>query len=311
MNGSHFLDSGSEDNDDPAVSFPAEAGGDDRASRDEPAVPDFFRNIPMEERFDPGFTGRYRESVWIQEALSEFWADGLFSDVLYRVKAGKEATVYCLKGKPVSGHERIAAKIYRPQQFRAMRNDSLYRLGRDTMDEEGSAVRGRRSALAMKKKTRFGRHLLMTSWNLNEYKILRQMHAAGADVPQPLAHGHNAILMEYFGDDTQAAPILHGLRLPREEAEVLFRRVLDNIELFLSRGTIHGDLSDYNILYWKGEVKIIDMPQAVEAGVHPEAFFLLSRDVERICQYFSKQGVVADAVEIATDLWDRFERGRL
>ena len=53
-----------------------------------------------------------------------FYEDKWFTDVLYRVKAGKEATVYCCQAGPAVGHELIAAKVYRPRMFRAMRNDS-------------------------------------------------------------------------------------------------------------------------------------------------------------------------------------------
>ena len=43
----------------------------------------------------------------------------------------------------------------------------------------------------------------------------------------------------------------------------------------------------------------------------PEALMLLSRDVERVCQYFAKQGIAANATQIACDLWKRFVRGQL
>ena len=68
------------------------------------------------------------------------------------------------------------------------------------------------------------------------------------------------------------------------------------------------DLSAHNVLWWEGEIRIIDLPQAVAADQHPGAFELLGRDVERICQYFAKQGVVRDPVEITLDLWQRLGR---
>jgi RIO kinase 1 len=297
-----------------------EPDGTDRPERERGTMnePEFLsddaqriQELLAEEQFNPGFAGRYREYMWIKEALGGFWADRLFTEVLYRVKAGKEATVYCLRGGQSVGQRLIAAKIYRPRMFRAMHNDWVYRQGRDTLDEEGKAVRDRRGKLAIRKKTHFGKHLMTASWNLNEYRKLCLLHAAGANVPRPIAHGHNAILMEYLGDEAQAAPILHGLRLGAEEAAALFDRLLRNIELFLANDLIHGDLSAYNVLYWKGEATIIDLPQAVQASTHPQALSLLSRDVERICQYFSRQGVAANATEIACDLWERFTRAEL
>ena len=82
--------------------------------------------------------------------------------------------------------------------------------------------------------------------------VLDAARKAGADVPKPIAKGPNVILMEYFGDEVRAAPILHGLRLEAREAREMFDRILWNIELFLSLDRIHADLSAYNILHWEG-----------------------------------------------------------
>ena len=49
-----------------------------------------------------------------------------------------------------------------------------------------------------------------------------------------------------------------------------------NVELMLSLGRIHGDLSAYNVLYWQGEVKIIDFPQAIEPATNPGVYHFKS-----------------------------------
>jgi RIO kinase 1 len=74
---------------------------------------------------------------------------------------------------------------------------------------------------------------------------------------------------------------------------------------------IHADLSAHNILYWQGEIRLIDLPQAVLADQHPGAFDLLTRDVTRVCQYFKKQGIESDPIAIATTLWQRLQAGEL
>ena len=276
-----------------------------------PAEADRIQEMLSQQEFDPEFAGRYREYVWIKDALGGFWKDRLFTDVLYRVKAGKEATVYCLRGGPAVNGRLIAAKIYRPRMFRTMKNDALYRQGRETQDGEGKAVRDSRGKRAIHNKTRFGRQLMSASWHLNEYQALKTLHASGADVPRPIAQGPDVILMDYLGDEVRGAPVLHGLRLEAGEARRLLDRVLWNIELFLSLDRIHADLSAYNILYWDGRATIIDMPQAVQASTHPQALFLLTRDVERVCQHFARQGVQINATRTACDLWDRFLHGGL
>ncbi len=53
----------------------------------------------------------------------------------------------------------------------------------------------------------------------------------------------------------------------------------------LANNVVHGDLSAYNILYWQGDIRIIDFPQAVNPYKNPNAYRIFERDVERICQY--------------------------
>ena len=43
-------------------------------------------------------------------ALDAFYNKGLITCVLYEVKSGKEATVYCCQAHPSTGVERLAAK---------------------------------------------------------------------------------------------------------------------------------------------------------------------------------------------------------
>jgi RIO kinase 1 len=112
-------------------------------------------------------------------------------------------------------------------------------------------------------------------------------------------------IMEYLGDVTFPAPPLSQMRLESHAAQLLWKRLLDNVELILAHDCVHGDLSEYNVLYWNGLVKIIDWPQAVDPYVNPNAFDLLGRDVERLCQYFDRYGVHSNPGQITRDLWER------
>lgn len=257
------------------------------------------------EGFKPSFTGSKHERQWIMEYLGQFYDDHVISDVLRQVKGGKEATVYCCRAHPAVGVDLIAAKVYRPRMFRQLRNDAIYRKGRELIGEEGKEVRGRREKLAMQKKSDFGQTLRHTTWLTNEFQTLRRLSAAGADVPKPFASSDNAILMEYLGDESLPAPALSQVRLDPHAAHVLWKRLLDNIELMLAHDRVHGDLSAYNVLYWNGDARIIDLPQAVDPYVNPEAFALLGRDVERVCDYFSRYGVNSNPARITPDLWER------
>ena len=91
----------------------------------------------------------------------------------------------------------------------------------------------------------------------------------------------------------------------------LFDLVLDNVELWLADNIIHGDLSAYNILCWEDSLVVIDFPQAVDPRQNPNAFDLLRRDIENVCNHWEKYGVRENAFDIAHDLWQRWQHGHL
>ncbi len=136
-----------------------------------------------------------------------------------------------------------------------------------------------------------------------EFKTLEMLHEAGADVPKPYAIEKNTILMDYIGDLGTPAPTLSTVRLDKDELLPLFERVIQNVDLLLVNKRIHGDLSAYNILYWDGDITLIDFPQVVQPESNPAAWMIFLRDVTRICQYFASQGLKHDARKLATDLW--------
>ena len=135
----------------------------------------------LEEKFEPTFTGSEYEHGWIMDSLGGFWQDGLITDVLYCVKGGKEATVYCCQAHPSMDVELMAAKVYRPRKFRALRNDAVYREGREVLDVSGKALRDQRSHRAIKNRTQRGREMKAASWLRHEYDTLRLLHRAGAE----------------------------------------------------------------------------------------------------------------------------------
>lgn len=253
--------------------------------------------------FNPTFTGSEHEREWILTYLSGFYEDQVITDVLRQVKGGKEATVYCCAAAPSTGVELIAAKVYRPRMFRNLRNDSLYRQGRDVLDGAGHGAWGRRQLVAIKKRTDFGQGLLHMSWLGNEFETMNRLYAAGVAVPKPFANSENAILMEYLGEEGVPARALHGINLGDDEAQRLFEFLMQNIEMMLANGRVHGDLSAHNILYWQGEVKIIDFPQAIDPIINADSYEIFARDVLRVCQYFARFGVQSNPVAIARDMW--------
>jgi RIO kinase 1 len=255
----------------------------------------------VKPEFHPSFLASRRDGPWILSSLAHFYEEDLITDVLHVVRSGKEASVYCCAAHPATGEAYLAAKVYRPRMFRSLKNDAIYRQSRLQHDREGRIVRNVRRFDAGHK----GRALQVKSWIEYEFETQRLFYEGGANVPRPLSHIGNAVLMEYIGDVDDPAPLLKEVKLRRDEARSLFDCVLRNIALFLACNRIHGDLSEFNILYWQGAVSIIDFAQAVDPRQNPAVFPLLLRDVERVCSYFVRYGVVADARELAWTMWNQ------
>jgi RIO kinase 1 len=74
----------------------------------------------------------------------------------------------------------------------------------------------------------------------------------------------------------------------------------------LRHGLIHGDLSAYNILYWEGEIVLIDFPQVTDSARNGNAQFILQRDIERVCEYFEQYGVRTHPRGIFRQLWQTY-----
>jgi RIO kinase 1 len=263
--------------------------------------------VDIYQNFAPSFHPVGHESIWILSYMEPFYNAQVITDVLGKVKGGKEANVYCCAAHPSTGLDLIAAKVYRPRMFRNLRNDARYRQGRSVVDEDGKAVHGRREALAMEKNTRFGQELRHVSWMEVEFQTMQALYEAGADVPKPLMQGNNVILMEYIGTENCAAATLNQVTLEPSEAHTIFERLVDNLAIMLACHRVHADFSAYNILYWEGQFKIIDFPQAVDPRRNPDASDLFIRDVRRLCQYFARYHIVRDAYALADELWSQFQ----
>lgn len=263
--------------------------------------------VDVQQHFRPSFKPAEHERAWLLNYLEGFYNTNVITDIFSKVKGGKEANVYCCAAHPSTGLKLVAAKVYRPRMFRNLRNDARYRQGRTITDEEGKAVFSRREALAMQKKTRFGQELRQIAWLESEFQTMQLLFEAGADVPRPIVEGTNVILMEYVGSKNTPASTLNQVKLEPVEARRIFERLVENLAIMLACHRVHADFSAYNVLYFEGQFKIIDFPQAVDPRRNPEAAELFLRDVERLCQYFRRYKIKQDAPALATELWSRYQ----
>ncbi len=257
-------------------------------------------------------------SVTESDIPEVFFTDGWITTVEYLVSSGKEGTVFCCRAAPHTGHDRLAVKIHRGRTQRSFKNDAVYLSGRAMgvslsggTGVKSSGMPDRRLERAVAKRSKRGKAAIEHSWINHEFNTLQVLHAAGARVPEPFTMSGHAVLMEYLGDGDGPAPLLKHVSLERRRAVEIFTGLMEQIELWLACERIHGDLSPFNILYWKDRATVIDFPQAVNPHENPDSLFLLERDIRNVATYFEPYGVVADPARIAGDLWFRFMRGTM
>ena len=138
------------------------------------------------------------------------------------------------------------------------------------------------------------------AWTRKEYSNLKRAEEAGIPVPHPLVFDRNVLVMEYLGDERGAFP---QLRLANPESmQLAYDEILIDIRrLWKEAKLVHGDLSEYNILYGNGHPYLIDMGQAVTLD-HPHAPGFLKRDIEQVNRFFSGHCDTRDVMEILEEL---------
>lgn len=185
------------------------------------------------------------------------------------ISTGKEANVY--RGEDSDGNP-VAVKIYRVSTAET-----------DFMLEY---IVGDPRFKRIKK----GSRALIPQWALKEYKNLSRYHDAGVRVPKPLDIQRNVLVMEFIGDSNSSipAPMIKNVEVPSPVKT--FNQLLRMVTVgYTKAGLVHADLSEYNILWFKGPV-IIDVSQAVLKS-HDNAKRYLIRDIQNIASFFRKLGV--------------------
>ena len=191
--------------------------------------------------------------------------EGLIDEVVRQLMSGKEAMVYVVR----SGDETLCAKIYKEATHRSFRQAVDYTENRKTKNS--------RQARAMAKGTKFGRQSQEAAWQSAEVDALYRLAAAGVRVPKPHNFHEGVLLMELVCDaHGDAAPRLNDISFTPDDARVHHQTLLREVVRMLSAGVVHGDLSEFNILFGADGPVIIDLPQAVDAAGNNHAQRMLS-----------------------------------
>ena len=201
--------------------------------------------------------------------LNKLIVNGPLERVEGVISAGKEANVYLAYDR--SGKE-VAIKIYKidSNTSRWMRK---YIVGDPRF-----------------KKIPHNVSKVIFLWASKEFKNLKRAHKVGLSVPEPIYIRNNILIMEYIGFESIPAPLLKDIRKPKDPLN-LFSEILNFMkDLYKKAKLVHGDFSEFNILYHNQKPVIIDISQAVSTQ-HPKAEVYLARDIKNIFNFFAKLGI--------------------
>lgn len=207
------------------------------------------------------------------EIVKKLYVKGILQELVGIISAGKEANVYFGYGKD---RQPIAIKIYKvdPQNTKWMKS---YIIGDPRFKKIGSTT-----------------IKIIQTWCKKEFKNLTQMKKAGVNVPNPIVSLDTILVMDFIGEeDGTPAPRLKDVK-DLKDPQTLLTNIIDQIEkMYRIARLVHGDLSEFNILFLNDIIWIIDVSQAVSTS-HANATFLLERDLTNIINYFARYIPVED-----------------
>ncbi|MHA1768279.1 MAG: RIO1 family regulatory kinase/ATPase domain-containing protein [Candidatus Thorarchaeota archaeon] len=212
--------------------------------------------------------------VSLEEVRRDAISFGLATSVAFQLKAGKEASIFLAYWY----EHPIILKVYR-----------LWRSSQSSK-KRGFYAPGRMEVIAAK-----------------EYDVLLSCFRSGMHVPTPIGRVGNYLTMRYIGDSSPA-PQLRTVDLGNPE-EVLDEILDEYLLMYSCAHYVHGDLSGYNILWWKNRPWIIDVPQSEEVGVWSDMNkieFMLLRDIKNVLKHFERYGIHRDPQTILEIFLDAY-----
>ncbi|TYI90555.1 hypothetical protein E1A91_D03G130300v1 [Gossypium mustelinum] len=207
---------------------------------------------------------------------------GVFHDINGCISTGKEANVY---HATKSDGQELAIKVYKTSVLvfkdrdRYVQGDYRFRYGY----------------------CKHNPRKMVKTWAEKEMRNLMRLKAAGIRCPTPLLLRLHVLVMEFIGKAGWAAPRLKDAALSLDKLrECYVEMIVAMRTLYQKCKLVHGDLSEYNILYYEGHLYIIDVSQAVDLD-HPHALDFLREDCIHVSDFFRKHGV---AVMTIRELFD-------
>ncbi|XP_021755904.1 serine/threonine-protein kinase RIO1-like isoform X2 [Chenopodium quinoa] len=197
---------------------------------------------------------------------------GVFNDINGCISTGKEANVY---HATKSDGDELAVKVYKTSVLvfkdrdRYVQGDYRFRYGY----------------------CKHNPRKMVKTWAEKEMRNLIRLKAAGLRCPTPILLRLHVLVMEFIGKAGWAAPRLKDASLSLDKLRESYVEIITAMRtLYQKCKLVHGDLSEYNILYYEGHLYIIDVSQSVDLD-HPHALDFLREDCLHVSDFFRKSGV--------------------
>jgi len=218
--------------------------------------------------------------------LYRLLSKGMLAEVNGAISTGKEANVYHATAK--DGTDR-AIKIYKTSIL-IFKDRDRYVTG-EYRFRHGYCKSNPRKMVRL--------------WAEKEMRNLARMFKCGIPCPEPILLKNNVLLMTFIGEDGVAAPLLKDAQLTEIKSRELYLDVILLVRrLYHDCRLIHGDLSEFNMLFCRGKAYIIDVSQSVEHD-HPHAIEFLRKDLTNVTEFFRKRNVptmtIRELFEFVTD----------
>eukprot|EP01018_Ginkgo_biloba_P016949 Gb_16907 [translate_table: standard] len=202
---------------------------------------------------------------------------GVFQDINGCISTGKEANVY---HATKNNGEELAIKVYKTSIL-VFKDRERYVQG-DFRFRHGYCKHNPRK--------------MVKTWAEKEMRNLSRLKAAGIRCPTPILLRLHVLVMEFIGKDGWAAPRLKDAALSEDKLREGYLEIVIMMRtLYQKCKLVHGDFSEYNILYHEGHLYAIDVSQSVDLD-HPRALDFLREDCLHVSDFFKKNGVAVMSV---------------
>lgn len=161
----------------------------------------------------------------------------------------------------------------------------------------------------------------LNKWAERGFKNLKLLRRTGINCPDAISLKKHVLVMTFLGNDARPSPQLRAAKLNESQLRQSYRQVVDiMVNMYQKCELIHGDLSEYNLLWHNDQVYVIDVSQSMFSS-HPNANSFLFRDCKNILDFYQKSGLTEilgvnelfklvcgkDLTEKDIELWTKIE----